>query len=160
MGLPLNIDLQQIFLHALNFVILTGGLYFLLYSPVKKFMDGRMSYYAEMDKKAKEDLEEARRYNAEAKALFDNAGKEITERRERADEELDRYTADKIKEANEKAEKIISDARASADEKKHEIMENAEKDILLLTKEAASRMIYESTDEAYEAFLKTAEKDL
>ena len=41
MNLPLNIDLQQIFLHMLNFVILAGGLYFILYSPVKKFMDQR-----------------------------------------------------------------------------------------------------------------------
>ena len=35
-GLPLNIDIQQILLHMLNFVILAGGLYFILYAPVKK----------------------------------------------------------------------------------------------------------------------------
>ena len=33
MNLPLNIDLQQIFLHMLNFVILAGGLYRIKYSP-------------------------------------------------------------------------------------------------------------------------------
>ena len=52
MNLPLNINLQQIFLHMLNFVILTGGLYFILYNPVKKFMDQRTAHYAEMDKAA------------------------------------------------------------------------------------------------------------
>ena len=31
MNIPLNIDWQQILLHVLNFVILFGGLYFLLY---------------------------------------------------------------------------------------------------------------------------------
>ncbi len=31
MNIPLNIDWQQILLHLLNFVILAGGLYFLLY---------------------------------------------------------------------------------------------------------------------------------
>ena len=40
-NLPLNIDLQQIFLHLLNFTILLAGLYFLLYEPVKKFMNKR-----------------------------------------------------------------------------------------------------------------------
>ena len=36
MKLPLNIDWQQILLHALNLVILVGGLYALLFKPVKK----------------------------------------------------------------------------------------------------------------------------
>ena len=39
--MPLNINLQQILLHALNFVILFGAMYFLLYKPVKSFMDSR-----------------------------------------------------------------------------------------------------------------------
>ena len=38
MNLPLNIDFQQILLHLLNFVILAGGLYLLLYKPVNKFI--------------------------------------------------------------------------------------------------------------------------
>ena len=58
MNLPLNIDLQQIFLHMLNFVILAGGLYFILYSPVKKFMDQREAHYAEMDQAAADKLAE------------------------------------------------------------------------------------------------------
>ena len=41
MNVPLNIDWQQILLHLLNFVILFAILYFLLYDPVKKFMDKR-----------------------------------------------------------------------------------------------------------------------
>ena len=44
MNIPLNINFQQILLHLLNFVILAGGLYFLLYGPVKKFMDGRQKH--------------------------------------------------------------------------------------------------------------------
>ena len=39
MNIPLNIDWQQILLHLLNFVILAGGLYLLLYQPVKAFME-------------------------------------------------------------------------------------------------------------------------
>ena len=38
MGVPLNIDWQQILLHMFNLIILTGGLYFLLYQPVTAFM--------------------------------------------------------------------------------------------------------------------------
>lgn len=43
MGVPLNIDWQQILLHLFNFLILAGGLYLLLYKPVKAFMEKRRS---------------------------------------------------------------------------------------------------------------------
>jgi F-type H+-transporting ATPase subunit b len=56
MNLPLNIDIQQILLHLLNFTILFGILYFLLYSPVKKFMEKREQYYKDMDAEAKGEL--------------------------------------------------------------------------------------------------------
>ena len=49
MNVPLNIDWQQILLHLLNFVILFAILYFLLYDPVKKFMDKRCEYYKNID---------------------------------------------------------------------------------------------------------------
>ena len=41
MSIPLNIDWQQILLHLFNFAILAGGLYLLLYKPVKRFMEQR-----------------------------------------------------------------------------------------------------------------------
>ena len=49
MNIPLNIDWQQIILHLLNFAILAGGLYFLLYHPVRKFMDQREEHYRQME---------------------------------------------------------------------------------------------------------------
>ena len=59
MNIPLNIDWQQILLHVLNFVILFGGLYFLLYKPVKNFMAKREAHYAEMAQKAQSELDSA-----------------------------------------------------------------------------------------------------
>ena len=59
MKLPLNVDLQQILLHLFNVVLLFGILYFLLYKPIKDFMNKRTQYYKDMDDKAKADLEEA-----------------------------------------------------------------------------------------------------
>lgn len=68
MGLPLNIDWQQIFLHLFNFVILAVGLYLLLYQPVKKFMDERDAYYKRLDAQAQEKLAEASRLLEAARA--------------------------------------------------------------------------------------------
>ena len=48
MSIPLNIDWQQILLHLFNFAILAGGLYLLLYRPVKQFMERRQTHYEEL----------------------------------------------------------------------------------------------------------------
>ena len=54
MNIPLNIDWQQILLHLFNFSILAGGLYLLLFKPVKNFMDKRAKHYADMESAAVE----------------------------------------------------------------------------------------------------------
>ena len=59
MNVPLNINLQQILLHLFNFLLLFGGLYLLLYKPVKDFMKGREEHYSEMDSKAEAAIVEA-----------------------------------------------------------------------------------------------------
>ena len=60
MNIPLNIDWQQIILHLLNFAILAGGLYFLLYHPVRKFMDQREEHYRQMENEAQQRLDQAK----------------------------------------------------------------------------------------------------
>ena len=65
MNIPLNIDWQQILLHLLNFVILAGGLYLLLYKPVKAFMEKRQQYYQEQDAKAAKTLADAEKTAAQ-----------------------------------------------------------------------------------------------
>ena len=49
MNIPLNIDWQQILLHFFNFSILVGGLYLLLFKPVKDFMAKREQHYQAID---------------------------------------------------------------------------------------------------------------
>ena len=61
MNIPLNIDWQQIILHLLNFAILAGGLYFLLYHPVRKFMDQREEHYRQMENEAQQRLDQAKK---------------------------------------------------------------------------------------------------
>ena len=73
MNIPLNIDWQQILLHLLNFVILAGGLYLLLYKPVKAFMEKRQQYYQEQDAKAAKTLADAEKIAAEVRQQLKNA---------------------------------------------------------------------------------------
>ena len=78
MNIPLNIDWQQILLHVLNFVILFGGLYFLLYKPVKNFMAKREAHYAEMAQKAQSELDSAEKIKADYQEQLKSVEGEIS----------------------------------------------------------------------------------
>ena len=58
-NLPLNIDIQQVLLHLLNFTILFAGMYFILYKPVRKFMDAREEHFKQLEEEAKAAAEAA-----------------------------------------------------------------------------------------------------
>ena len=138
MSLPLNIDLQQIFLHMLNFVILVGGLYFILYSPVKKFMDQRAARYAAMDKAAAEKLAHERR--AESQKIAQAA----------AQQQLDR--------AQEQADQIIAAARKSAESIRAKALADSRKELKELAVAAAEKLALSSSQDAFDAFLDLAEE--
>ena len=74
-NLPLNIDIQQVLLHLLNFVILFAGLYFILYKPVRKFMDAREEHFKKLEEEAKGKVEEGEKAKEEyeQKLLGQNA---------------------------------------------------------------------------------------
>lgn len=83
MNIPLNIDWQQILLHLMNFVILAGGLYFLLYKPVKAFMDKRAAYYQEQADQAAQTTQAAQQLKADYEARLSAADDEIREEKKR-----------------------------------------------------------------------------
>ena len=141
--MPLNINLQQILLHALNFVILFGALYFLLYRPVKTYMDGRRAHYAKLDEDAKSALAAAEQtketYAAQLKAV---------------DEEIARARA----QADEQADEIVKKAHAAAAFERERVMEQARSEVSELMSAAAEKLVLSSTSDAYDQFLNTAEE--
>ena len=82
--MPLNIDWQQILLHLFNFVLLFAILYFLLYKPVKKFMDDRTAYYKDIEDKANENFAQSEKTNAEYTEKLEKAEDEIAEEKKQA----------------------------------------------------------------------------
>ncbi len=76
--MPLNIDWQQILLHLLNFVILFAILYFLLYNPVRNFMQKRMEYYKNLDEEAKNNLAYAKKQKQIYEEKLNDIEKEIS----------------------------------------------------------------------------------
>ena len=92
--LPLNIDVVQILLHMLNFVILAGGLTLLLFKPVNKFLEERKAYF---EKQARENDEKAAA-NENLKAEYEKKLAEAEETISKMQVESQQKTAEEAKE--------------------------------------------------------------
>ena len=157
--MPLNIDWQQILLHLLNFVLLFAILYFLLYKPVKKFMDERAAYYKDIDDKANENFAEAQRSKEEYNEKLAKAEDEIAEEKKQAYIEIEKLTQEKIKEAEIEAEKIIQTAHKNTEAEHEKMLKTARTEITDMVSSAAEKLVSEkSTSKAFDEFLDKAEK--
>lgn len=104
-ALPLGLDGVKIALHMLNFLLLMGGLTFLLYKPVLKFINNRQQTI----KKQIED-------NAAAKKEAEEMLSEYQQKILNAEKEIDKIHADALKTMAAERESIISDAKLKAEE--------------------------------------------
>jgi F-type H+-transporting ATPase subunit b len=147
MGIPLNIDWQQILLHLFNFAILAVGLYILLYKPVKDFMDKRKEYYKELDQKANQKLDSAEKLNAEYENRMTFIDDEIAEKKTNAVKEMEVYRENEIKKAEAETEAILREARAKAEEDRNKIIESAKGEIADSVLFTAEKLIRKNIDD-------------
>lgn len=156
MGIPLNIDWQQILLHVFNFAVLAAGLYVLLYKPVKDFMNGRTAYYAQMNADAESKAEHAAALEKEHQAQLDRAEDEIRQKKEAADRELEAKKRAALQTARAEADKIIADARKTAQTEHDKILASAQEEIGELAAAAAERLIHTSMEQVCDDFFAAA----
>ena len=158
MSIPLNIDWQQILLHLFNFLILAGGLYVLLYKPVKDFMEKRTVHYQELEREAAEKLEAAGRAEEEYQKRLAAVEAEISEKRLEAAKKAEEAAEQTLKDAEKQAETILSGARKNAEEEHGKILAAAEKEIAELAARATEKLVQESMDSTYEQFFEAAKR--
>lgn len=151
MNIPLNIDWQQILLHLLNFVILAGGLYLLLYKPVKTFMEKRQQYYQEQDAKAAKTLADAEKTAAEVRQQLKNADADAAAKLAAA---MQRQLSD----ARAQAEQILADAHAAAQREHDKLLSDAQKELKDLAVTATEKLVLQSDGDAFDQFLDAAER--
>ena len=154
MNLPLNIDIRQILLHMLNFVLLFGGLYFILYSPVKNFIEKRAKMYSDMDEKAQEALKSAEDCKKNYEEKLASAEKEIAEMKVKAQAAAEQNAKNISEKAKNEANEILNKARALAEYESQESLRNANAEISKIAVSATKKMVFNSTEEAFDAFLK------
>lgn len=156
--MPLNIDIQQILLHMLNFVILFAVLYFVLYKPVKNFMDRRDEDFNEKNDRANRAMEEAdsakSAYEEKLSGIEDEIKSLREDARKKGVEEADAIREQARREANE----ILEDARRKAEQAKTAAVRSADNQIRAIAEQAAEKLVIESTAQAYENFIETVNR--
>lgn len=159
MNMPLNIDWQQILLHLLNFVILFAILYFLLYEPVKKFMDKRSQYYKNIDDEMNLKLQQTEEMKKEYDSKLCALDKELENKRLEAYKSISQETSNAVENAKKEAECIILEARKKAQNERDRIIENAQNEVADMVTDATEKiMLNSSTSEAYDNFLNTVKR--
>ena len=162
--MPLNIDIVQILLHMLNFVILAGGLTLLLFKPVKKFMEDRKKYFEDKEKEIADGLEQNASLKAEYEEKLSKVDAEIEEMRVNAKNETATAAKEYLNNAQEKASAIITEAEQQAEERKDHILDSAQTEIGELVVEAAQKLLEnnatpQKTHELYDEFIKSMVRD-
>ena len=159
MNIPLNIDWQQILLHLFNFSILVGGLYLLLFKPVKSFMAKREKHYADMESAAvarEKDTEELKAEMAKREAAFDT---ELEEKRAAAAKEAEAFAQQQRDAAKAQADRILSDAKSAAENERQKIVAEANREAVAIAEEAMEKLLAKETSRAYDSFVNAAEEE-
>ena len=157
--MPLNIDWQQILLHLLNFVILAGGLYFLLYKPVKQFMGKRQERYAEREAHVKKMEEQAAALKSEYETRLRKAEEQIQRDREKHHEELEAEKQRLIGDAKEQARAILNTASQTAELRSKKTIEDAREEIRRMAVGMVEKLVLDSGGDALDKFLDEAESE-
>lgn len=142
-----------------NLIILGFGLYFILYKPVKAFMDKREAYYKELDDSANKKNEDADKLLKEYQDKLAKADEEIKDKKNIAMKELDDKVNSELNKAKEDAKRIVEDAKAQGQKKHDELVESANKDICDLAIKATSKLVDKTLDDSYDEFLLAVKKE-
>ena len=154
--MPLNIDLQQILLHWMNLVILVVGLYFILFKPVKAFMEKREAYFREKDEQAEAKLADARRIQAEYQAKLDAADEEIRQARIKAQQASQQAVEEQLAQAKAQAQQLLVHARTEAEHDREQILRSSQRELRKLATEATKKLAMEK--DPFDQFLDLAEE--
>lgn len=141
MNIPLNIDWQQILLHLFNFALLGGGLYFLLYNPVKDFMEKREAHYKNLEEEALKKLEDAKKLEGEYQARLAHVEEEASEKVLQISKAAEDKANHTIADAKKQKEKIITEAQEIAQREKQKAITEAKEEIVKLALMATKKML-------------------
>ena len=162
--MPLNIDWQQILLHLFNFVILAAGLTFLLFNPVRKFLENRRKHFEEREDSAARKEKSAAEKEAAYTEKLAAADNEIADRKAEAEAESKEIVRRGEKDAQERASEIMTRVSAEAEAERRKVIDGVGKELAGMVVSATEKLLTAkqsaATDEMlYDGFLSGSVSD-
>lgn len=151
--MPLNIDWQQILLHLFNFLILTLGLYWFLYAPIRKFMEERETFYKSRELESEDKLREAQTLLDTHKSQLQDVQQEMQAYKDKVMKETQDQVHKRLDQAKLQEEQILQDARQDANRQKQLILKDAKQEIRDFALEATRRISSGNEEDMFDDFL-------
>lgn len=140
-GNPLEINWLNILFHIINLAILITALYFLLFKPVKKFMEKRRSEMIRIT----DENERMKKEVDQVKAEYDGLIQEAKQEAVRAGEEAKRMASARAEEivqsANREAQEIRTRAKADMDAERQRLENDIKKQVAVVGIEVAKKVL-------------------
>ncbi|NLJ73990.1 MAG: F0F1 ATP synthase subunit B [Firmicutes bacterium] len=141
------INTTDLVAQIINFILLVGLLYRLLYQPVKEFMDNRTNEIEQRIQSAQENQAAAEALRQELEAQAKDSQKQARKFLDEAARRAERMQADMIAEARKEAEALIQRAQEETRLEKEKAWAELRESVGELSLLLASRVIDESLDE-------------
>ena len=138
---PLGLSFWEILIHLFNLIILGVVVRFLLYKPIKKFMDKRKQGYIDADNAAKKLLEEAESKKAEQEELAARAKKDAVAVLESARKSAETEAHGIVAVAKAEADSLLDKAHIDADEVKRTELAKCAKEVADAAVSLAERLV-------------------
>lgn len=153
MSIPLNIDWQQILLHLFNFIILSVGLYLLLYKPIREFMNKRIAHYQEMSDYAQRELEKATMKEQNWNTKLSEIDLEIKKKEDEAQRKSSQEASDLMAQTQVQCDKLLAQARENAEREREKILNEAKKEAGELAIQAVEKLLGLTSENPMDNFL-------
>ena len=137
----LNITWQGIVLHLIALIILTVGLYLLLFKPVKKMIRERQEKVKKIEKENADLNEEVKELKNSSEKVLSEAKKEAAAMHESAVKVANQKANDILSEAKAKAKALIDRTETEMDEERKKLQADVEKQIADVSLLVAEKVI-------------------
>lgn len=140
----LHITWESIVLHLFNLVVLTVGLYFLLFRPVKKMIKQRQEKVKKIEKENADLNEEVKQMKSSSEKVLSEAKKEAAAIHESAVKVANQKADEIVAEARDRAKTLVSQTQRAMDEERGKLRADIEKQIADVSVAVAEKVLAKS----------------
>jgi F-type H+-transporting ATPase subunit b len=144
----LNLNIPTIIFEIINFLVLTGLLYMLLFRPIQRQVNSRMEEKERLHEETAQKLAQAESVRREMEQRLKHVDQQVDEILNEAQERMEEIRRSTIYTARQEAERIIKAAASESGQLQIKAVSDHMEEILDAIREVSQQVIRETTSEA------------